>query len=68
MAARARSRSSGAACSAAVAPGASGGRISISIGPGLGSAPLGGNARRVPRSTAGTSGQAARVAVAKAPV
>ena len=39
---------------------ASGGRISMSIAPGRGQAPLGGSARRVPRSTAGTSGQPAR--------
>ena len=35
--------------------------------PGRGRAPLGGSARRVPRTTAGTSGQPTRTAVTNAP-
>ena len=47
--------------------GAIAGRICSSRRPGTGRAPLGGRARRVPRTTAGTSGQPARTAVTNAP-
>ena len=43
----------------------SAGRISNSIGPGCGSRPVGSSVRRVPRSTAGTTGQRARAALAR---
>ena len=65
---RAASRNFGAACSSgAPAAAAIGGRICSSRRPGTGKARLGGRARRVPRTTAGTSGQPARTAVTNAP-
>ena len=66
IASRARSRSCGTACGSPEGAGASAGRISNSILPGPGQ-PRGGNARRVPRTIAGTNGQPTRVAVTKAP-
>ena len=68
IASRARSRNSEAATSELSAAAVTGGRISTTIRPGCGYAPLGDSATRVPLMVAGTTGHPARAAVKNAPV
>ncbi len=67
IALRACSRSAETEDPAASSVASRAGRISSSMRPGSGRPPEGGRARRVPRTTAGTSGQPTRAAVTNAP-